>query len=105
MQFVVLGYAVLILIGGIIGGIKASSYASLISGSLCGILLIGCSIAIFAKKNWGPYAALILTFILDGFFTFRFVKTEAFMPAGMLSLISLAVLIYLAASISRRARS
>lgn len=105
MPFIVLIYAILILVGGIVGHIKAGSFASLISGIVFGLLLLGCSIALFAKKKWGPYAALIVTFVLDGFFTFRFLKTHVFMPAGLLSLISLIVLIYLAKSISKLPRS
>ena len=105
MPFIVLIYAVLILIGGIIGHVKASSLASLIFGLTFGLLLVGSAIAMFAKHKWGAYGAVILTFMLDGFFTYRFLKTHAFMPAGMLSLISFAVLIYLAISISKKMSS
>ena len=104
MPFIVLVYAMLILVGGIIGHIKATSLASLISGIVFGLLLVGCAIALYAKKTWAPYAALIVTFVLDGFFTYRFLKTHTFMPAGLLSLLSLLVLIYLARSISKLPR-
>src|ERR1700675_947168 len=101
MPFVILFYALIVLIGGIIGYAQASSVASLISGIVFGSLLLGCVIAIFAKKRWGAYAALITTFVLDGFFTFRFLKYHKFMPSGLMSIISFAVLVYLAWAISR----
>lgn len=105
MPVVVLIYALLILIGGIIGHVKASSFASLAFGLIFGLLLVGSAIAMFAKHKWGTYGALVLTFMLDGFFTYRFLKTHTFMPGGMLSLISFAVLIYLAMSISKKSSS
>lgn len=102
MPFIVLIYAVFVLIGGIIGHVKAASLASLIFGLIFGLLLVGSAIAMFAKHKFGAYGALALTFMLDAFFTYRFLKTHTFLPAGMLSLISFAVLIYLAISISKR---
>lgn len=105
MAVIVLIYAILILVGGIIGHAKAASLASLISGIVFGLLLLGCAIALFAKKRWGVYASLVVTFVLDGFFTYRFLKTHVFMPAGLLSLISLVVLIYLAKSITKMPRT
>ncbi len=105
MPFIVLIYAVVILIGGIMGHIKANSLASLLCGLIFGLLLLGAAIALFAKRKWAPYVALALTFILDGFFTYRFLKTHAFMPSGMLALVSFAVLVYLAKTMSRRRTS
>lgn len=104
MPVIVLIYALLILIGGVMGHLKTGSTASLVSGIAFGLLLLLCAASLLTKRKplWGAYGALILTFILDGFFSWRFIKTHAFLPAGLLSLISLAVLLYLAKTFSRR---
>jgi hypothetical protein len=60
-----------------------------------------CAWGIGAGKKAAEYAALILTFVLDGFFTFRFAKTLKFFPAGFMSLLSLAVLIFIALKIRK----
>ena len=98
---IVCAYALLILMGGLIGYYKAGSIASLISGITFGIALVLCSFAIAKGKILAQYAALILTFFLDGFFTHKFAKTLHFVPSGMMSLFSLAVLIVIALKIRR----
>jgi uncharacterized membrane protein (UPF0136 family) len=98
---IVCAYAMLILVGGLIGHVKAASTASLISGITFGTALLLCAYAIAKGKMVAQYLALALTFFLDGFFTFRFAKTLHFVPAGMMSLFSLAVLIVIALKIRR----
>jgi uncharacterized membrane protein (UPF0136 family) len=93
---VILLYGLVILIGGIMGHHEKGSLASLISGLVCGGLLLGTSWVIFNKKAWGEYAALLLVFLLDGFFTYRFITTHKFLPSGLLSILSLGVLFFLA---------
>jgi uncharacterized membrane protein (UPF0136 family) len=102
---IVFAYALLILLGGLIGHVKAGSYASLISGITFGAALLLCAYAMAKGKILGQYLALILTLFLDGFFTFRFAKTLHFVPAGMMSLFSLAVLIVIALKIRRTVRT
>src|ERR1700722_14363234 len=92
---------ILFLMGGFIGHFKAGSSASLISGLTFGVMLSLCAYAIAKGKIIAQYIALILTLFLDGFFTFRFAKTLHFVPAGMMSLFSLAVLIVIALKIRR----
>lgn len=99
---IVLLYALLILIGGIFGHQEKGSIASLISGIVFGTLLFGASLVTFKGKIWGEYIALILIFLLDAFFTYRFIATHKFMPAGLLSLISLGTLFIMALIIKRR---
>ena len=95
-SFIVGAYGLLILIGGIMGHVKAASTASLIMGVIFGILILFSSFGIYRGKLIGQYAALILAFFLDAFFSYRFLQSMKFMPAGLLSLISLAVLIFIA---------
>jgi uncharacterized membrane protein (UPF0136 family) len=102
MRFIVLLYALIVLAGGLTGFLKAGSYVSLMAGlSFGGLLLL--SFFVF-KRKWGPYLALVITFILDAFFTQKYLQTLKFMPSGMLSLLSLAVLISLAFFIRRNSK-
>ena len=83
-------YAVLMLLGGIFGFVKAGSKASLIMGIISGILIF----AGVALLGQGQYAAgrAVLTFtsfFLSGIFGLRLFRTRKFMPSGMLLVLSL----------------
>jgi len=94
-------YALAILIGGLMGYLKAGSHISLVSGIVFGSLLFLCSYAVAKGKHIAQYIALALTFLLDGFFTHRFAKTLHFLPSGLMSLLSLTVLIVIALKIRK----
>ena len=102
---IVFVFGILIALGGIMGYIKSGSSASLTSGSVFGAALLISSYLISKGMLAAQYAALALTFILDGIFTYRFAKTLHFFPAGFLSLLSLAVLIVIALKIRRTLRA
>ena|SRR5579872_722658 len=85
-------YAFLIFLGGIIGYIKAGSGMSLMMGLVFGTLLMICALAIYKRKIVGIWIALGLVIILDAFFTYRFMKTQSFLPSGLFSLLSLVTL-------------
>ena len=93
--WITLFYGILILIGGIIGHLKAGSAASLIMGLAFGILLILSSFGMFKNRLFPAYVALLLTLILDAFFTYRWLFTFQFMPSGLFAIISLVVLFLL----------
>lgn len=77
-------YGLLLLIGGIIGYLKADSMVSLFMGSLSA-LLVWTSARLMAKGfALGTLAALALTSVLTLFFLYRFMQTHAFMPAGLM---------------------
>jgi uncharacterized membrane protein (UPF0136 family) len=88
-------YGLLVLVGGIIGFIKANSVPSLIAGSLFGAALIACGIASFKKNAASIYIGAGLTLLLTGFFAYRFLSSLRLMPAGIMTLLSLAALILL----------
>lgn len=94
-------YGLLIAFGGMMGYVKGGSQASLIFGGSFGAALLISAYFISKGKIAAQYLALILTFLLDGIFTYRFAKTLHFFPAGFLSLASLAVLIVIALKIRR----
>ncbi len=101
IAWITLIYALLILVGGIVGHLKASSYASLIAGTVSGTILLLCTWASFRGKVLGGYVALLVTFLLGGFFAYRFLLTHKWMPAGLLSLLSLIVLLSVALSLQK----
>jgi len=98
---VVFSYALLVLVGGWFGHVKAGSTASLISGIIFGLALSLCSLGIAKGKALAHYSALILVFFLDAFFTLRFIKTQHFMPAGLMSLLSFLMLLFLALKVRK----
>lgn len=103
LAIIVLIYALIILVGGIMGHIKAGSTASLITGISSGILLFVCSAGIFFNKRWGVLGSFLCVFLLDAFFFFRLLSTQKFFPSGAMSLLSLAVLVIMVVMLRRLA--
>jgi len=93
--WLVLFYALFILLGGIMGYVQAGSKASLISGLCFGTFLLGASFLLLQKKKAGYWLALSLVLLLEAFFIWRFSKSLHFFPSGFLSLLSLFVIIVL----------
>ncbi|MBS0620487.1 MAG: TMEM14 family protein [Verrucomicrobia bacterium] len=96
-------YGLLVLIGGLIGHFKAASAASLIAGGASGVLLLVCSWALYKRKKAAYPLSLLLVILLDAFFTYRFALSLKFLPSGLMSLISLTVLVLLALNKPRSA--
>lgn len=103
--WIVFSYALLILVGGIIGHVQSASKASLISGIVFGSLLLISSGLMFQRKQIGTWMALFLSVVLEVFFTWRFAKTLHFFPSGLLSLISLVIIILVALKVRKRIRA
>ena len=104
-SIIVYAFGILIGLGGIFGYVKSGSQASLISGFAFGIALIVSGYFMSKGMILAQYFALVLTFLLDALFTYRFAKTLHFFPAGFLSIASLAVLIIIALKIRRTLRT
>jgi uncharacterized membrane protein (UPF0136 family) len=82
-------YALIVLVGGIIGYIKADSTPSLVMGAAFAFMLILSSVMIQKKMIIGFYFSLILTAFLAFFFGYRFFNSFKFMPAGLMVILSL----------------
>lgn len=89
---IVLIYASLILVGGMIGYAHAHSNASLIAGVTSSILLILSAYAMLKDYYPGYISSLLITASLVAFFFYRFSLSYKFMPSGMMCVISIAVL-------------
>jgi uncharacterized membrane protein (UPF0136 family) len=86
-------YAVLLVVGGMIGYMKAGSRASLIAGSISSTVAVLALALSIAFKNYGIALGLLLSIGLFILFGYRYaVKTRKFMPSGLLAVVSLIVL-------------
>ena len=81
-------YIVLLVIGGLIGFLKAKSQVSLVSSSVAAAILALCAIGIIFQ----PYVADIVMGVLLVVFAIRLAKTKKFMPAGMMIVITILAL-------------
>lgn len=97
-SYVIWIYALLLLIGGYMGFSKAGSLTSIISASVFAFLLLCCGIGVWKDYKAAYRVALGLIVVLVGFFSYRFWLTHAFMPAGLMIILSLLVLVILLAN-------
>ena len=82
-------YIGLLVVGGIIGYLKAKSQVSLITSLVFAGALSLCAVDIVFKEGM-VYVFLSVLLIV---FCIRFVKTKKFMPSGMLMSVTLATLV------------
>jgi len=86
IYFIVFG--LLTIIGGIIGYASKGSMASIIAGSVSGILILAAAFLLPNNATAGLALAGIVSILLAGRFLPAFLKTGDFMPAGMMSILS-----------------
>ncbi|MEQ9670209.1 TMEM14 family protein [Coleofasciculus sp. G2-EDA-02] len=85
----VLIYALLVLVGGIIGYVKAKSQKSLISGITSGLGLLVAWWLCRVIPIMGLGLATLISLLLFIVFVIRLFRTRAFMPSGMMMVFSL----------------
>ncbi|MEI8365634.1 MAG: TMEM14 family protein [Parachlamydiaceae bacterium] len=93
-------YALIVFLGGIFGYVKAESVPSLVMGVIFAAVLGISAFMIFNKKALGFYTGVGSSLFLFLFFLWRFAMTFKVMPAGIMCILSLAILVIL---VSRRA--
>jgi uncharacterized membrane protein (UPF0136 family) len=86
IYFVIFG--LLTIAGGIIGYFKAGSVASIIAGTITGVLLIVAAFLLPEHRVAGLATGLIISVLLAGQFVPKFFRTGKIMPAGMMSVLS-----------------
>ncbi|HZR06275.1 MAG TPA: TMEM14 family protein [Candidatus Udaeobacter sp.] len=86
IYFIVFG--VLTIAGGVVGYVKAGSAASIIAGSITGILLLVAAFLLPEHRAIGLATALIISLLLAAQFVPKFIRTGRAMPAGMMSALS-----------------
>lgn len=93
---IVLGvYAVLLIVGGLVGFLKARSTPSLVAGLISGALAGGCVAVSGSNRMLGYGLGLALAMIMGIVFAMRYTRSRKAMPSGLLALISLVVVIAL----------
>ena len=86
IYFIIFG--LLTIAGGVMGYVRAGSTVSIIAGSISGILLL---VAAFLMPNnavAGLALAVVISLLLAGRFLPAFMKSGDFMPAGLMSVLS-----------------
>ncbi len=95
-SWIILIYAILVAVGGVMGYLKAGSTASLVAGGLSGIVLAGSAVAMMrGSYQTGWWIALVVTILLLGRFGMAALKEFKMMPGGMVIIMSLIVLVVL----------
>lgn len=82
-------YAALVIAGGILGYVKAQSKPSLVSGLISGIALLVAWFVTLQSYDTGMMLATVFAIALLIVFAIRFRKTNKFMPAGLMAILSL----------------
>ena len=77
---VVIAYGIFCEIGGVIGYVKAKSTASLIAGSLSGLVLFGCAWLLNQGNRAGAIGSLAVAVLLGGRFLMAWMRTKRLMP-------------------------
>ena len=86
-------YAALLAVGGVIGFVKARSHASLISGLLSALAAVAAAALSFLGDRFGAPLGVLLAVVLFGY---RYaIRNKRFMPSGLLAVVSLIVLLLL----------
>ena len=86
IYFIVFG--ILTIAGGVIGYVKAGSMASIVAGSLTGILLLAAAFLLPQNLGAGLALGVIVSLLLAIQFVPKLIQTGKAMPAGMMSVLS-----------------
>lgn len=81
-------FALLTIVGGLIGYLKAGSVISLVAGGVCGALLLVAAWLLPGNLPVGLGLGLLVSLALAGQFVPKFISTGKAMPAGMMSVLS-----------------
>ena len=82
-------YIVLLVVGGLIGYLKAGSAPSLIVSAAAAAVLVLCQLGVVFQ----PHMADIVLAILLVVFAWRLTKTKKFMPAGLMLILTVVALV------------
>jgi uncharacterized membrane protein (UPF0136 family) len=100
IYFVVFG--LLTIAGGVMGYVKAASTASLIAGSISGILLLVAAFLLPAHPVAGLVLGIVVSLLLAGRFLPAFFKTWKMMPDGVMALLSILGIVFAIAAWLRK---
>ena len=81
------------LVGGLIGYFKAGSMASLLAGSLSGLILLVSAYGVSKGNQFFAYLALVVALLLGGRFFMTLIKGFKIMPDLLMVILSVATII------------
>jgi uncharacterized membrane protein (UPF0136 family) len=84
-------YGVLLILGGLMGYIKAKSVPSLVAGGVCGVIAL--LLGYYYTWHFAPHAALLLALLLIFIMGRRYLNSRKVMPAGLIVVLSIIVAI------------
>ena len=82
-------YIVLLVVGGLIGYLKAGSAPSLIVSAAAAAVLVLCQLGLVFQRGMADIVLALLLVV----FAWRLTKTKKFMPAGLMLVLTLAALV------------
>jgi uncharacterized membrane protein (UPF0136 family) len=82
-------YGVVLILGGLMGYLKAKSVPSLVAGVVCGVIAL--LLGYYYTWHFAPHAALLLSILLIVVMGRRFLRTRKPMPALPVVILSLIV--------------
>ncbi|HXF09257.1 MAG TPA: TMEM14 family protein [Desulfuromonadaceae bacterium] len=85
-------YIILLLVGGLMGFLKAKSKVSLITSSIAATLLILAALPGILDRTFARNLVNVVMALLIIVFTIRLTKTKKFMPSGMLLVVTIIAL-------------
>jgi len=87
IYFIVFG--ILTIAGGIVGYMKANSTASIIAGSISGVLLLVAAFLLPGQPLLGLTIAFLISVLLAGYFVPGYLRTGKIMPGAIMAVLSL----------------
>ena len=90
-QVILVVYGALLIVGGVMGKVKAGSSVSMVAGSLAGAASLAGYVISFGNPDLGLMIGGMLALLLSGVFLSRFFRTRKVMPAGAVLVLSLVV--------------
>ena len=88
-------YAILVLVGGIMGYVKVHSLVSLVAGGSTAFILLICSYLMQKGNTYARYTVIGIITCLLVFFSYRFFTSFKFMPGGLMTICSAFMIYYL----------
>ena len=93
-------FAVLTIVGGVIGYVKAGSTPSIVAGAIAGVALLVAAFLLPGNVALGLIIAGVVSIALAGKFIPDLMRTGKIMPAGMMAVLSVAAIVLTGAALA-----
>jgi uncharacterized membrane protein (UPF0136 family) len=86
-------FAALTIAGGVMGFVKAGSTASIVAGGISGVLIIVAAVLMKTNPTVGLVMGGVVALALAGQFIPKYLAKHIFMPAGLMSILSVIAIV------------